>query len=111
MDFAAGSAEPRFEDALKIAARKHDVAALRIYDKRETELPAVGMAEMTDAETGRTIFVDTSRRKIRNTYGEWWRTRTERLDKTFSRLRVDAVNINTGEDYIKPLMKLFKQRN
>jgi uncharacterized protein (DUF58 family) len=109
LDFTA-DARPRFEDALKIAARKHDVAALRIFDKRETELPPVGIAEMTDAETGRTLFVDTSRRKIRNAYGEWWRTRTENLDKTFSRLRVDAVSIDTGEDYIRPLMKLFKQR-
>lgn len=109
LDFTA-DARPRFEDALKIAARKHDVAALRIFDKRETELPSVGIAEMTDTETGRTMFVDTSRRKIRNAYGEWWRTRTESLDKTFSRLRVDAVSIDTGEDYIRPLMKLFKQR-
>ncbi|MDR2563670.1 MAG: DUF58 domain-containing protein [Prevotellaceae bacterium] len=109
LDFTP-DAQPRFEEALKIAARKHELAALRIIDKRETELPPVGIAEMTDAETGRTIFVDTSRRKIRNVYGQWWKTRSEKLDKTFSRLRIDSVNICTDEDYIRPLIKLFKKR-
>ena len=109
LDFTP-DAQPRFEDALKIAARKHDLAALRIVDKRETEIPSVGIIEITDAESNRTIFVDTSRRKIRNTYGQWWKIRNENLEKTFSRLRVDSVSINTSDDYIRPLMKLFKQR-
>lgn len=100
----------RFEDALKIAARKHDVVALRVYDHRETELPKVGVIEMKDAETGEIAWVDTSLRSVRNQYGEWWRTTTERLNHTLMRCRVDNVSVNTGEDYVKPLIRLFKQR-
>ncbi|MDR1056570.1 MAG: DUF58 domain-containing protein [Prevotellaceae bacterium] len=100
----------RFEDALKIAARKHDVVALRVYDHRETELIKVGIIEMQDAETGQVSWVDTSRSSVRRQYGEWWRTMSERLNYTLMRCRVDNVSINTGEDYVKPLIRLFKQR-
>lgn len=110
IDFIPGTVDVRFEDALKIAARKHDVAALRIYDPRETELPSVGLIELLDAETGQTRLVDSSLRSVRNAYGSWWRNSSDSLTRTFSRLRVDAVSISTGEDYIRPLIRLFKHR-
>lgn len=109
MDFDENS-QPRFEQAMKIASKKHDVVALRIYDLRETELPSVGLIEMSDAETGQTVLVNTSRRKNRKLYSNWWRTCSDNLDKMFSKYRIDAVNVSTSDDYIKPLVKMFKKR-
>ena len=109
MDFDENS-QPRFEQAMKIASKKHDVVALRIYDHRETELPSVGLIEMSDAETGQTVLVNTSRRKNRKLYSNWWRTCSDNLDKMFSKYRIDAVNVSTSDDYIKPLVKMFKKR-
>ena len=100
----------RFEDALKIAARKHDVVALRVYDHREVELPKIGIVEMQDAETGEIAWVDTSVRSVRKQYDKWWKTTSEQLNNTLMRCRVDNVSINTGEDYVRPLIRLFKQR-
>jgi uncharacterized protein (DUF58 family) len=101
---------PRFEQALKIASKKHDIVALRIYDQRETNLPPVGLIEMRDAETGQEILVNTNRKKVRTTYNEWWRSYSDVLNKMFSKYRIDAANIATDDDYIKPLVKLFKKR-
>lgn len=109
MDFGSNDKLP-FEDALRIASRKHDVVAICTYDRRETELPSVGLLELTDAETGRQMMIDTSRASVRRAYGDWWAATNEKLNKTFSRLQVDNVSVNTGEDYIKPLVRLFKQR-
>ncbi|MDR2424780.1 MAG: DUF58 domain-containing protein [Prevotellaceae bacterium] len=109
MDFDE-NAQPRFEQAMKIASKKHDVVALRIYDHRETELPSVGLVEMADAETGQIVLVNTSRRKNRKLYSQWWRNCSENLDKMFSKYRIDSVNVSTSDDYIKPLVKMFKKR-
>jgi uncharacterized protein (DUF58 family) len=109
MDFDENSM-PRFEQTLKIASKKHDVVALRIYDPREKELPPAGLIEMCDAETGQTIIVNTNRKKIRKIYSEWWRTCSDSLDKVFSKYRIDSASIATSDDYIKPLVKLFKKR-
>jgi uncharacterized protein (DUF58 family) len=101
---------PRFERAIRIAAQKHDLVALRIYDRRETELPSAGQIEMLDAETGEIMLVNTSSRKRRRAYGEWWRACSENLNKVFSKFKIDSENIATNDDYIKPLVKLFKKR-
>lgn len=99
-----------YEDALKIAARKHDIAGIRIYDQREAELPNVGIVELKDAESGRKIWVDTSSAKIRDNYHEDWTKRESAIIETLQRCKVDTVSIATGEDYVKSLIKLFKKR-
>ena len=101
---------PNFEDALKIAGNKHDIAAIRIYDKREEKMPNVGIIRLKDAETGKLTVVDTSLKSVRNTYSEWMSTLNENLRHTFSRCRIDNVSISTDEDYVKPLIQLFKKR-
>jgi len=98
------------ELALSIANNKHDVVALRIYDEREKELPAIGMIKMKDAETGEYVYVDSSSRKIRKQYAEWWNNQSARLDTMFKKCGVDNALINTNEDYVKSLMTLFKKR-
>lgn len=106
----AGGEPAIFEDTLKIAAKKHDLVAVRIYDVRETELPPVGMLRVKDAETGRHIWVDSLSKKVRDQYSGWWRRYDKRLNDLFMKTGIDAVSINTGEDYVRPLIKLFKRR-
>ncbi|MBN2214240.1 MAG: DUF58 domain-containing protein [Bacteroidales bacterium] len=99
-----------FEDALRIAAKRHDLVGLRIYDIRETELPDIGLINIVDAETGEKMLVDTSSSYTRNSYRNSWEKRTEDLNETFLKLGVDSVSISTDEDYVRPLINLFKKR-
>lgn len=99
-----------FKKSLTIANRKHDVVALQIYDKRETELPSVGLIRIKDAESGEDIWIDTSNAKTRNIFHANWRERQERIKQTLSQCGVDSIAISTSEDYVKALMKLFRQR-
>jgi uncharacterized protein (DUF58 family) len=101
---------PPFEHALKIASRKHDVVALRIYDAHESSMPAIGLVQFRDAETGQMLWTDTSRNKVRQQYGQHWAKIQQDIDETFRRSGIDNTFIRTDEDYVKPLMKLFKQR-
>ncbi|MDF1574406.1 MAG: DUF58 domain-containing protein [Bacteroidales bacterium] len=96
--------------SLQIANNKHDVAALHVYDRRETSLPAVGLLRVLDAETGKERWIDTSSRKLRESYAIKWESHREMMKEIFSRAGVDSVSIRTGEDYVKPLIGLFKQR-
>ena len=98
------------EMALSIANNKHDMVALNIYDKRETELPSIGMIKLKDAEKGNYVWVDSSSHKTRKLYADWWIKHMGRLDVMFKKSGVDYVSINTNEDYVKSLMTLFKRR-
>jgi uncharacterized protein (DUF58 family) len=102
--------DDNFEDALKIASIKHDLVGLKIYDLRETELPSIGLVKLLDAESGRDIWIDTSESYIRDTYRHSWRKRNEDMNEMLSRFGVDYASISTGEDYVKPLINLFKRR-
>lgn len=99
-----------FDDALKIANKKHDIIALKVYDQRETEIPSIGLVKLKDAESGKFIWADTSSRSIRENYSRWWVQNNMKLNEIFSKSGVDSVAIRTDEDYVKPLMKLFKKR-
>ena len=110
IDFKANTVEPNFLNALTIAGNKHDVVGVRVYDPREVELPPIGLVKMKDAESGQYSWVDTSSSIVRNAYAKWWRDTEGSLKQTFSRCKVDSVSIATNEDYVKPLIKLFKQR-
>ena len=98
------------DDALKIAGSKHDIVGIRIYDKREAELPDVGIIELQDAETGRKEWVDSSSARVREHYAASWRERDEAIGELLRRNRVDTAMISTEEDYVAELIKLFKQR-
>jgi len=96
--------------SLQIANNKHDVAALHVYDRRETSLPAVGLLRVLDAETGGERWIDTSLSRIRANYAMKWESHLEIMNEIFSRAGVDSVSLRTGEDYVKPLIRLFKHR-
>jgi len=99
-----------FEDAIKIANKKHDLIAMRISDIRETELPEVGLIRARDAESGKQIWIDSSDKAVRRQYNNWYKAHNAYINDTFLRSGVDAAEIRTDEDYIKPLMKLFRKR-
>jgi uncharacterized protein (DUF58 family) len=96
--------------SLQVANNKHDVAALHVYDIRETSLPAVGLLRVLDAETKHERWIDTSRNQVRENYAMKWESHQEMMKEIFSRSGVDSVSLSTGEDYVKPLMRLFKHR-
>lgn len=100
-----------FEDELVIANRKHDLIALRVYDKRETELPPVGLMKVKDAETGERLWIDTDDRRWRMLYKNLWDENRLKLQHLLMKAGVDKVSIDVSEDdYIKALIGLFKQR-
>jgi len=99
-----------FDTALKIANNKHDLIALRIFDKREKEIPDVGLIQVLDPETGQKKWIDTSSRRVRMDYANWWKKTSEELKEIFSKNGVDNTSLETGEDYVRKLMTLFKHR-
>jgi uncharacterized protein (DUF58 family) len=101
---------PKFDDALRIANRKHDLVALRVYDQREAELPPIGLVQVYDAENGNSMWVDTSNRTLRENYRKSWLSHEQYLVELFKKSGVDNAMIRTDEDYVKPLINLFKHR-
>ncbi|MDC1106022.1 DUF58 domain-containing protein [Prolixibacteraceae bacterium] len=98
------------DKALMIANKKHDIAALRIYDKRETELPSMGFVKFKDVETGQYVFADTSSRKTREYYKQMWREHSLRIEQMFAKSGIDSVAIDTEEDFVRALISLFRKR-
>ena len=98
------------EDALKIAGSKHDIVGIRVSDRREVELPDVGIVELEDAETHRKVWLDTSSRSVREHYAQRWAERDEAIRELLRRNRIDTATISTDGDYVVELIKLFKQR-
>lgn len=109
VDFSS-EGEPRFVDPLRIASNKHDLVGVRVYDPREETLSDVGLIRLGDAETGDVRWIDSSSQRVREAYAELAEQRQVALQKLFSRARVDWVSVATTEDYVYPLIKLFKQR-
>ena len=101
---------PKLEDALKIASSKHDIMAIRVYDKRDRELPNVGIIEVEDAETGAREWLDTSSRRIRHFWLEQYTQRHEAMAAMLRHNRVDIAEVATDEDYVAELIKMFKKR-
>ena len=99
-----------FEKSLKIAKNKHDIIGLNINDERENKLVNVGMIIVIDSETRIIRWIDTSDKKNRNIFNYNHKKQAENLKNIFSSSGIDIININTGQDYIKPLMNFFKRR-
>jgi uncharacterized protein (DUF58 family) len=101
---------PTFEQELKIANKKHDVIALRLYDRHEDEFPDLGLIPVKDEETGQMLWINTGDKMVRSAYKAEAQERTAKLKDVFSRSGVDNTSIGTHETYVKPLMTLFKKR-
>ena len=100
----------RLSDALRLANRKHDLIVLQANDPGERVLPDAGLVRFLDPETGETKWIDTSSRRARQALSDWWGTLHSELAGIFKRSGVDFVTLNTNEDYVTPLMQLFKKR-
>ena len=99
-----------YEDALKIASKKHDLSALRITDRREHELPDIGLVKLRDNESGEEQWIDTSSAALRQSYARQQRMREATVDALLKKYGIDQVTIETGDDFVKPLIHLFKTR-
>ena len=101
---------PRYEEALKVAVNRHDLSVIEVYDPRERNIPNVGLIHIKDSETGKAAWVNTSDRKMRLAYEEWFRNVEQTSTRLFMKYNVDKVSIALDDDYVKGLMTLFKNR-
>lgn len=99
-----------YEKSLKVLSRKHDVIAIHLKDRREKEMPSLGLLELEDAETGGKVLVDTSLESLRTQFEKNAALREEKIDRLMKTLRVDRIDIAVEGSYIEPLMKFFKVR-
>lgn len=99
-----------YAHTMSIANRKHDLVAVQVYDKRDAQLPDVGLVKMKDSESGEIFWVDSSSGKIRKLYDKAWYDRQQRLTDTTRKSGVDIASISTDEDFVKALLALFKRR-
>lgn len=99
-----------FEQALKVANRKHDVVIIRIVDPREKELPDVGIVSVRDAETGEIVYIDTAIRRVRDLYGRNWERNRAQSQKFFRAHGIDHLTVHTAEPYDVPLLRFFEER-
>lgn len=106
-DFIDSSEEKKMQDAFTIANRKHDIIALQVYDRRDSDIPNLGLVKLRDSETGERIYVDTSSAKVRAKYRSVWSERQFLLRQVLRKSGVNGVSIKTDEDYVKALMQMF----
>ena len=95
-------------DPVTIASRKHDLSAIQIYDRRDAEMPNVGLLKVRDPETGARVWVDTSLSSVRNAYAQAWRDQQAALETIYTKTGMNHISMRTDEDYVKKLMQLFK---
>lgn len=100
-----------YQQALTIAAKRHDIIGVHIFDEREKSLPDVGLLHVEDAETGQKRLIDTSDANIRSQYASYFESNKERFQKDFALAKSDTISISTEEDYIKAMQVFFKRRS
>ena len=101
---------PRYEEALKVAVNRHDLSVIEVFDPRERSIPDIGLVHIKDSETGQAAWVNTSDRKMRLAYEDWFRHVEQTSSRLFMKYHVDKVSIAVDDDYVKGLMTLFKNR-
>ncbi|MDX1784178.1 MAG: VWA domain-containing protein, partial [Aequorivita vladivostokensis] len=99
-----------YRDTLKIAAKKHDVTGIRIYDKAEENIPNLGMVQMEDQETGELLLVNTGSKNVRNQYYSYHRERVDYFNESFTKSGAGALSTRVDEGYVKKLLGYFKRR-
>ncbi len=107
-DFQA--APEGFDAALRVAARRHDLIPVIVRDHMEEELPDLGLVLVEDLETGEPMWLDTSSRRVRQAYRERTTAAHKRLLQALRRLKLDVVDVRTGEGYVPALLQFFHLR-
>ena len=100
-----------YSKALNIMARKHDAAAIQVYDRYSMELPDVGLLKVQDAEDREEKYIDTSNRKVREAHRRFWQEQQEKLSERMMKSKMDMISIRTDENYVKSLINLFAKRS
>ena len=100
-----------FEDALKVAGKKHDLIGIKVYDKMDMQLPAIGLVEAEDSETGQRQWVDTGDYLVRTNYQQYFFNQTEQCKSIFHKAGCDLLHLRTDEDYVKILQRFFVGRH
>jgi uncharacterized protein (DUF58 family) len=103
--------DANYEDALRIAGKKHDVIGMKIYDRMDQQLPTAGLLQVEDAESGKTKWVDSSNALVRYDYEQEFFRVTEYAAQAFKKAGADLLHIKTGDDYVKVLQRFFLSRN
>lgn len=109
MDTDANGA-PRYEDAIKVAAGRHDLSVIKVFDPRERTIPDIGLVNVKDSETGETAWINTSSSKVREAYAKAAQDADMKATKLMRQYQIDSVDISTGSDYVKGLMAFFDRR-
>lgn len=99
-----------YEDVIKVTSKRHDLAALRIVDTRESEMPDVGLVRFYDAETGEVCTMDSGLVSVRNNYHLWWKQMQHRTAELLNKSGIDHATFRTDQPYVQPLINLFKKR-
>lgn len=99
-----------YGDAIKVASKKHDLAAIRVFDPREAEMPDLGLVRFTDAESGQTSLLDSGNANVRRDYQIWFKQTQSQTTELLNKSGVDHVTIRTDQPYVQPLINLFKKR-
>ena len=107
---ADASGKPRYEDALKVAAGRHDLSVIKVCDPRERSLAPVGLINVKDSETGRSAWVNTGSASMRRAYSQWFSTLAASEQQLFNRYKIGSVEISTDADYVRSLMSFFAKR-
>lgn len=100
-----------YENPLRIAARRHDIVGIHLYDPREENLPNVGLLRAEDAETGQVRWIDTASASVRRKYNQWFSDHQRYFTSTFRKSGADTVSIRTDESHINALLKFFQKRS
>ncbi len=103
-------AKPDYVQPLTIASKKHDLIAIQVYDKRDSQMPNLGLVRVCDLETGRETWVDTGMKKTRQYYSKDWYDRQQQIADAMNSTGVDFASIATDEDYLKSLINLLKRK-
>ncbi len=99
-----------YHDTMKIAAKRHDITGIRIYDRREEEIPSLGVVQMEDEETGELLLVNTTSKTVRANYSKYYRARVDYFKESFTRSGAGAIDVRTDDSYVKKLLGYFKRR-
>ena len=99
-----------YKQTMKIVSKKHDVTGIRVYDKREEEIPNLGLVQMQDEETGELMLVNTSSKKVRLNYGKFYHEKVEYYKESFTKSGAGVIDCRVDESYVKKLLGYFKRR-
>lgn len=99
-----------YENALSVAARKHEVIPVVLVDPREEDLPPIGIIEASDLESGARRIVDTSDRRVRAAFASMVNARRAKREAIFRRVAVEGVELRMDADIVPPLLAYFRKR-